>query len=127
LPGVHSSTRLGREARRGGGRGVIIHEVITTEKVPLRLRVAGMTARFLGWLIDCGVIVVLFVLGVFSSSVLEAARPGTGAALMALWTFFLLFGYFLLFEWLWYGQTPGKRMLGIRVVSWEGTGLTFLQ
>lgn len=106
---------------------MIVHEVITTEKVPLRLRVAGMTARFLAWLIDAGLIVLLFVLGMFFANVLEIARPGVGQAVMALWVFFLLFGYFLLFEWLWYGQTPGKRVLGIRVVSWEGTGLTFLQ
>src|SRR5262245_40590236 len=86
-----------------------------------------MTARLLAWLIDAGLIVVLFVLGWLCAAVLENARAGAGQAVMVLWVFFLLFGYFLLFEWLWFGQTPGKRVLGIRVVSWEGTGLAFLQ
>lgn len=106
---------------------MIVHEIITTEKVPLQLRVAGMTARFLAWLIDGGVIVLLFIAGVFFSNTLEAARPGTGQAVVSLWIFCLLFGYFTLFEWLWYGQTPGKRMLGIRVVSWDGAGVSLLQ
>ena len=36
-------------------------------------------------------------------------------------------GYFLFFEWLWHGQTPGKRLLGIRVIQWSGTGISFYQ
>ncbi len=30
---------------------------------------------------------------------------------------FLIFaGYFIFFEWLWNGQTPGKRLLKLRVI-----------
>ena len=29
------------------------------------------------------------------------------------------------FEWLWSGQTPGKRLRGIRVIQRRGTALTF--
>jgi hypothetical protein len=43
------------------------------------------------------------------------------------WTFVVQWGYFLLFEWLWHGQTPGKRVVGIRVIHLTGTGLTFGQ
>ena len=28
--------------------------------------------------------------------------------------FLLIFGYFILFEWLWNGQTPGKKISGLR-------------
>jgi hypothetical protein len=38
-----------------------------------------------------------------------------------------VFGYFLLFEWLWHGQTPGKRLVGIRVINWQGTGISFTE
>ena len=48
-----------------------------------------------------------------------------GIALLALWEFTLFWGYFLLFEWLWNGQTLGKRALGIRVIQNTGTALTF--
>lgn len=39
---------------------------------------------------------------------------------------FLLFdGYFIIFEWLWSGRTPGKRLIGIRVVRDGGFALDF--
>jgi len=39
---------------------------------------------------------------------------------------FLLFdGYFIIFEWLWCGRTPGKRLIGIRVVRDGGFALDF--
>ena len=40
--------------------------------------------------------------------------------LLALAIFVLFFCYFILFELVWSGQTPGKRALGIRVVRDEG-------
>src|SRR5205085_1800160 len=57
---------------------------------------------------------------------LEAGRPGLGQALFFIWQFLLMWGYFLLSEWLLHGQTPGKRLLGIRVISMEGTSASFL-
>ena len=38
---------------------------------------------------------------------------------------FLIFaGYFIVFEWLWNGQTPGKRWLKLRVIREDGRPLT---
>jgi len=38
---------------------------------------------------------------------------------------FLIFaGYFILFEWLWNGQTPGKLWLKLRVIRDDGRPLT---
>jgi uncharacterized RDD family membrane protein YckC len=38
---------------------------------------------------------------------------------------FLIFsGYFILFEWLWNGQTPGKRLLKLRVIREDGRPIT---
>lgn len=34
------------------------------------------------------------------------------------------FVYFILFEWLWNGYTPGKKAVGIKVVSFDGTPVT---
>jgi hypothetical protein len=39
--------------------------------------------------------------------------------------FALYNGYFILFEWLWNGQTPGKRLLHIRVIKRGGYALRF--
>jgi uncharacterized RDD family membrane protein YckC len=106
---------------------MILHEVITTEKVPFHYRVAGLGSRFLAWLVDLVVLALLLVVGACLASPLEAGRRGAGGAFMAFWIFGLQWGYFLLFEWLWNGQTPGKRVLGIRVIDWRGTRVTFLQ
>jgi hypothetical protein len=43
------------------------------------------------------------------------------------WQFVLMWGYFLFFEWLWHGQTPGKALVGIRVIQWRGTAMNFDQ
>lgn len=104
---------------------MIFHEVLTTERVPFRYRVAGLGSRTLAWLIDFALILVLWAAGALFSFPLELGREGLGAALMFVWIFAVYWGYFLLFEWLWSGQTLGKRALGIRVIQWRGTALTF--
>ncbi len=106
---------------------MIYHEVVSTEKVPFRFRVAGLGSRFLAWLVDVAAIAALALAGVLVGSVLEMGREGLGQAVIAGWVFVLTWGYFLLFEWLWQGQTPGKRTLGIRVIEWGGTEINFYQ
>jgi uncharacterized RDD family membrane protein YckC len=106
---------------------VIRHEVITTEKVPFSYRVAGLGSRFLAWLVDALAVVVLWLMGALAGTVLESRREGLGMAVLFLWAFVVSWGYFLLFEWLWQGQTPGKRLLGIRVIQWQGTAINFYQ
>jgi uncharacterized RDD family membrane protein YckC len=105
----------------------MLHEVITSEKVPFTYRVAGLGSRFLAGLADMGLLLVLLVMGLLAGSALELARGGLGMAFIALWVFGLIFGYFLLFEWLWLGQTPGKRLLNVRVIQWQGTRPGFAQ
>jgi uncharacterized RDD family membrane protein YckC len=106
---------------------MIRHEVLTTEKVPFSYRVAGLGARFLAWLIDAAILFVVFFMGFVFGIVLEAGRAGLGQAIMVLCAFALNWVYFLLFEWLWSGQTPGKRLLGIRVIRRDGTAIGFFQ
>jgi uncharacterized RDD family membrane protein YckC len=110
-----------------GERGVIRHQVVTTEKVPFSYRVAGLGSRFLAWLVDLLVLVGLDFMGAMVASVLIAGRPGLGKAVMIVWQFVLLWGYFLFFEWLWHGQTPGKALVGLRVIQWRGTEMNFYQ
>lgn len=104
---------------------MIVHQVLTAEKVALTYRVAGLGSRFLAWLADAGLLIVLLFAGACISLPLEVGRRGLGTALQLVVVFVLLWGYFLLFEWLWHGQTPGKRLVGIRVITLQGTGLSF--
>ncbi len=104
---------------------MILHEVVTTEKVPFSYRVAGLGARYLAWLIDMLFIVLLGIIGVFAAIPLDSGREGLGSAVSRIWMFFLTWAYFLFFEWLWSGQTPGKRLMGLRVIQWRGTAISF--
>ena len=106
---------------------MIVHEVLTTEKVPFRYRVAGPGSRFLAWMIDAALIAVVGEAAAMFLGVVEQGREGLGSALIVLGIFALNWGYFLLFEWLWSGQTPGKRLLGIRVIRRRGTAVSFWQ
>ena len=102
-------------------------EVVTTEKVPFTYRVAGIGARFLAWLVDWLLIVMLTFGGVFFLAQFDRAGEGAGSGAVILWMFALTWGYFLVFEWLWLGQTPGKRVLGIRVIQERGASISLLQ
>jgi len=86
----------------------MLHEVITAEKVPLVFKVAGLGSRFLAWLLDLCLIVFLILGGRHLGQVYELAREGVGFAVAMVGTFVIQWGYFLLFEWLWHGQTPAS-------------------
>ena len=45
-------------------------------------------------------------------------------AIAGLLGFLLFFGYFFFFEWRWDGQTPGKRLFGLRVTMTDGLPLS---
>jgi uncharacterized RDD family membrane protein YckC len=105
----------------------MLYRVVTTEKVVITYRVAGIGSRSLAWLIDFGFLIVMLAMGVGVGLALEMLRPGVGSAIIFLWVFALQWGYFLLFEWLWAGQTPGKRLMGLRVLQTNGTAISFVQ
>jgi uncharacterized RDD family membrane protein YckC len=105
----------------------MLHRVLSSEKVPFTYRVAGLGARFVAWLIDLGVIAVLLGLAFGVGMGWELMREGFGVGVALVATFVVQWGYFVFFEWLWHGQTPGKQALGIRVIQWRGTAVTFPQ
>src|SRR5436309_3045748 len=63
---------------------------------------------------------------VFDAVVEQTGKTARGwlAALMLLLVFFVVWGYFTLFEALNGGRTPGKQALGIRVVMDTGRPIT---
>ncbi|HYV39313.1 MAG TPA: RDD family protein [Gemmataceae bacterium] len=105
----------------------MLHHVISTEKVPLVYRVAGIGSRFQAWLLDLLILLGLLVPIILIVVTWEAARAGLGFAVAMLLTFVMQWCYFLLFEWLWHGQTPGKRLVGIRVIDFQGSGISLGQ
>ena len=115
-------------------------DVATAESVAFSYELAGLGSRFLAVFIDmliqwtCALAIFLGI-GLLLSALPGAAAkasPGLGKLSMSLVlaatiaaAFALFFGYFIAFEWLWNGRTPGKRALGIRVVRDGGFPVDF--
>lgn len=103
-------------------------DVETPEHVTFRVHVAGPSRRAVAYGVDLMIrvvvtIVLAFVVEMAGVSVdFEGASQGVLLVVM----FSLEWGYYILFESLWSGQTPGKRMLSLRTVKESGVPLTFL-
>ena len=100
--------------------------VETPEHVTLDLEIAGVGSRALAAIIDMLILVgaalgVLLVVGIFAG--FGIAIGSVGGALLLLVGFAAWNGYFILFEGLRHGQTPGKRIIGIRVVGDTGNAV----
>jgi uncharacterized RDD family membrane protein YckC len=103
-------------------------DVSTGESVAFSYELAGLGSRFLAVFIDTAIqiavaVAVLAAFAIVGSGLPKQTDPHVGRlgwaifiALIVLATFLLFFGYFIIFELLWNGQTPGKRLMGIRVV-----------
>src|SRR3954471_7990882 len=106
----------------------------TPERVPLHFALASIGNRFLACAIDhaiqvlaLGFIGLAFFLIANSSNIQSAftTAPKWVLAVMIIVLFLILTGYFAFFEWLWSGQTPGKRWLKLRVLREDGRPITF--
>ncbi|MCB1140340.1 MAG: RDD family protein [Leptospiraceae bacterium] len=105
----------------------------------VKYRTAGPVSRFLALLIDmvvCYLTLGLVILGGWALLLgLQALLVSMGVqisfeeffkmtAFVQFMVFFVVFwGYFLLWEYFSRGRTPGKMILGLRVISLRGTGL----
>jgi uncharacterized RDD family membrane protein YckC len=116
--------------------------IATPEQVELQFPVAGIGSRFLAALIDhlliaAGYVLIgiLFVVVVLSSHSLQSSLDGETTttaqkwfiALLILFVFCLQWGYFVFFEALRHGQTPGKRLMKLRVIKDSGRQITVFE
>ncbi|MFN0138877.1 MAG: RDD family protein [Pyrinomonadaceae bacterium] len=111
----------------------------TPERVPLEFALASIGNRFLAVAIDHSIqfssifLIAWFFLsiaGYSASDVGDAPErlfneaPKWLIAILIIILFLVFAGYFAAFEWLWNGQTPGKRLLKLRVIRDDGRPLT---
>ncbi|HTC30556.1 MAG TPA: RDD family protein [Candidatus Acidoferrum sp.] len=115
-------------------------EVRTPESIAFSYDLAGVGSRFLALAIDFTIQIVAVILIVWALVALSGhVRPGSivlartdrviynlAIAFIVAVVFLIFFGYFIAFETLWNGQTPGKRLLGIRVVRDGGYPVDFM-
>ena len=98
---------------------------ITPEGVDLQLELGSAGARAGAFLIDF--IIMTMILVVVTIAFVLMAVPGAQQLLLILWLigfFVLRNGWFSLFEMGSRGATPGKRVMGLRVVARDGARLT---
>lgn len=103
-------------------------QVVTPEAVALKLESATVGSRSVAIIIDY----LLIGTGLLLLGAAEAAfgfggfvPNWLGIALLLLLIFALQFGYPIGFETLWRGRTPGKAVMGLRVVTVEGAPVRF--
>ena len=104
-------------------------EVETPERVRFRYRLAGPTRRAAAYLIDLlirmGVLIVLALVVRLAFGMGEGADQASQGVILVI-LFVLEWGYYVAFESIWSGRTPGKRALGIRVMKEGGYPLGFV-
>jgi uncharacterized RDD family membrane protein YckC len=107
----------------------------TPENVTFGYAVAGIGSRFLAALVDT--LIILLIQVAVQLSLIAVLNAATGlsldsdaatltwaAAIFGLVAFALLWGYYIFFELAWNGQSPGKRLAGLRVIRTDGTPIT---
>src|SRR2546422_5235703 len=99
----------------------------TPEGVVFPLLLAGPVTRFLAWLMDVAcVFAVLSALSI-AMSFLKFVAGDIAGALFFVAYFVISIGYGIALEWIWRGQTIGKRLFRLRVMDEHGLRLQFSQ
>ncbi len=111
------------------------YRVETPEQIGLHYDIAGLGTRLMAAIVDMiflGLIAGLALcFGVFGLTVVFASVSDEGTAnaiaiaVVSLIIFFVVWGYFVLFETIWHGQSPGKRWTGLRVIQEGGYPIGF--
>jgi uncharacterized RDD family membrane protein YckC len=109
--------------------GTLTSELLlqTPEGVRFRFRLAGPATRLFALYIDFACILLL---SSFVSSIARLFNVISADLFLATETvayFVLTIGYFMSLEWIFRGQTPGKRVMKLRVVDADGLRLRFSQ
>jgi uncharacterized RDD family membrane protein YckC len=116
----------------------------TPEAVSVHYALAGVGSRFLAAAVDTLIQTALLILIVIAAAAAGGWAAVSGAlrdlgdaptssptvwlvALFLIGTFLLLWGYYVAFELLWNGQSPGKRLFHLRVLRDNGYPIGFVE
>jgi uncharacterized membrane protein SpoIIM required for sporulation/uncharacterized RDD family membrane protein YckC len=102
--------------------------IVTPDHIELDFETAGLGSRLLAATIDVAIIFLIFLVLLIGGTLAGLTAFGIGGsqtsavvvAFLILFLYAVLWGYFVFFEALSRGQTPGKRIAGIRVVLDNG-------
>jgi len=99
----------------------------TPEGIVFSQQLAGPTTRFLACFIDQLCIQLMLTVVTIILGIMAVINVNFAMAFLAIGYFVVSIGYGILFEWIWRGQTIGKRVLRLRVMDVEGMRLQFHQ
>lgn len=92
----------------------------TPEGMEFTLPLAGPVPRLLALWIDLAVVMVAGMVLQKATALVSAFNRDAGEGLQTVLYFVVTLLYSILAEWLWQGQTVGKRLVGIRVMDRDG-------
>ena len=101
-------------------------EIVTPERVELNFPIAGLGSRFVALIIDMIVIGAMITALILVESMVnmyllrDMYLISLSSSAFMIAVVVLNLGYFIFFEYLWNGQTPGKRVVKIRVMRTGG-------
>jgi uncharacterized RDD family membrane protein YckC len=114
--------------------------IATPELVAIEFPLAGLGSRFVAILLDyllqgltVSFLILVLVVLLPGQAGSNLAQSGDGVstkwtiAIMIAIPFLLVWGYFTLFEAFWRGQTPGKRIMKIRVIQQTGRPISLFE
>jgi uncharacterized RDD family membrane protein YckC len=100
-------------------------EITTSDHVVLRYDLAGPGNRGFAAIVDflIALLMTSAIFGLWMAQGQQLAPQYQGLVVMLMGI--VGWGYFILLEWLWNGQTIGKRLLGLRVIGTDGAPASF--
>ncbi|MDX1604258.1 MAG: RDD family protein [Salinimicrobium sediminis] len=98
-------------------------QIETAQNISITQNVAGVGERILAYLIDLVIMIIYVVFSLLMLAGLDV--PGDQEWLFVTVIFLPLLLYFLLWETLWNGRSPGKAALDLRVVKLDGSKPAF--
>jgi uncharacterized RDD family membrane protein YckC len=111
-------------------------QIDTPENVAFGYQVAGIGSRFVAALVDTLLIVLLqflingLLILLYFNLGIDAEADSASSWIMAVLgvvAFVFLWGYYIFFEMLWNGQSPGKRAMKLRVIRTDGSPITLVE
>lgn len=106
------------------------YQVSTPESVDIAYDIAGIGSRFVAAALDLLTQVGALILITFGSiGLMQLPEPGPTAGVILLITLYfgIFWGYFVIFETVWSGQTLGKRITHLRVIKTSGHPIGFVE
>src|SRR5689334_10586131 len=108
-------------------------DIQTPENIVFDYQIAGIGSRFLATLLDTilvgllqlvVILVLVLIIKAYDGSIFADPLSAWVLAIFGLITAVFYWGYYVFFEMLWNGQSPGKRWVGLRVIRSDGMPIT---